>query len=125
MHTDVITDSIIPLIEQGIITGAQKSVHRGKIVASYCFGTRRLYDLIDHNPMFSFHPIEYVSNIPLISQQKRMVSVTQAFAVDLTGQICADQFQGEFYGGVSTQPEFMRGAAYAGWQAHHLPSLYH
>jgi acyl-CoA hydrolase/RimJ/RimL family protein N-acetyltransferase len=113
VHTDVITDSIIPLIEQGIITGAQKSIHRGKIIASYCFGTRRLYDLIDRNPMFSFHPIEYVSNIPLISQQKRMVSVTQAFAVDLTGQICADQFQGEFYGGVSTQPEFMRGAAYS------------
>ena len=113
VHTDVFTDSIIPLIEQGIITGARKSVHRGKIVASYCFGTRRLYDLIDRNPMFSFHPIEYVSSIPLIAQQKRMVSVTQAFAVDLTGQICADQFQGEFYGGVSTQPEFMRGSAYA------------
>lgn len=111
VHTDVITDSIIPLIEQGIITGEQKSTHRGKIIASYCFGTRRLYDLIDHNPMFSFHPIEYVSNISLISQQKRMVSVTQAFAVDLTGQICADQFEGEFYGGVSTQPEFIRGAA--------------
>ncbi|MCE5266252.1 MAG: GNAT family N-acetyltransferase [Deltaproteobacteria bacterium] len=113
VHSDVITDSIIPLIEKGIITGTQKSIHRGKIVASYCFGTRRLYDLIDHNPMFSFHPIEYVSNISLIAQQKRMVSVTQAFAVDLTGQICADQFQGEFYGGVSTQPEFIRGAAYA------------
>ena len=113
VHTDVFTDSIIPLIEQGIITGDKKSIHRGKIIASYCFGTRRLYDLIDHNPMFSFHPIEYVSNIPLISQQKRMVSVTQAFAVDLTGQICADQFQGEFYGGVSTQPEFIRGAAYS------------
>lgn len=113
VHTDVITDSIIPLIEKGIITGAEKSIHRGKIVASYCFGTRRLYDLIDRNPMFSFHPIEYVSDIRLITRQKRMVSVTQAFAVDLTGQICADQFQGEFYGGVSTQPEFIRGAAYS------------
>jgi acyl-CoA hydrolase/RimJ/RimL family protein N-acetyltransferase len=113
VHTDVITDSIIPLIEKGIITGAQKSIHRGKIIASYCFGSRRLYDFIDRNPMFSFHPIEYVSNIPLIAQQKRMVSVTQAFAVDLTGQVCADQFQGEFYGGVSTQPEFIRGAAYS------------
>lgn len=111
VHTDVITDSIIPLIEKGIITGAEKSIHRGKIIASYCFGTRRLYDFIDHNPMFSFHPIEYVSDIRLISQQKRMVSITQAFAVDLTGQICADQFQGEFYGGVSTQAEFIRGAA--------------
>jgi acyl-CoA hydrolase/GNAT superfamily N-acetyltransferase len=113
IHTDVITDSVIPLIERGIITGAQKSTHRGKIVASYCFGTRRLYNLIDRNPLFSFHPIEYVSDIHLISQQKRMVSVTQAFAADLTGQICADQFQGEFYSGVSTQPEFIRGTALA------------
>lgn len=113
IHTDVITNSIIPLIEGGIITGAQKSTHRGKIVASYCIGTRRLYDLIDRNPMFSFHPIEYVSDIHLISQQKRMVSITQAFAADLTGQICADQFQGEFYSGVSTQPEFIRGTAFA------------
>jgi acyl-CoA hydrolase/GNAT superfamily N-acetyltransferase len=113
VHTDVITDSIIPLIEKGIVTGAEKSTHRGKIIASYCFGTRRLYDFIDRNPLFSFHPIEYVSDIRLITRQKRMVSVTQAFAVDLTGQICADQFQGEFYGGVSTQPEFIRGAAYS------------
>ena len=113
VHSDVITDSIIPLIEQGIITGARKSMHRGKIVASYCFGTRRLYDMIDRNPMFSFHPIEYVSDPTIIAQQQRMVSVTQAFAVDLTGQICADQFEGEFYSGVSTQPEFMRGAAYS------------
>lgn len=113
IHTDVITDSIVPLIERGIITGAQKSSHRGKIVASYCLGTRRLYHIINKNPMFSFHPIDYVSDVHLISQQKRMVSVTQAFAVDLTGQICADQFQGEFYSGVSTQPEFIRGTAYA------------
>lgn len=113
IHTDVITDSIVPLIERGIITGAQKSTHRGKIVASYCLGTRRLFNVIDRNPMFSFHPIDYVSDIHLISQQKRMVSVTQAFAVDLTGQICADQFRGEFYSGVSTQPEFIRGTAYA------------
>ena len=113
IHTDVITDSVIPLIEKGVITGARKSVHRGKIVASYCFGTRRLYDLIDHNPLFSFHPIEFVSDTHLIAQQKKMVSVTQAFAVDLTGQICADQFQGEFYSGVSTQPEFIRGTSLA------------
>jgi acyl-CoA hydrolase/RimJ/RimL family protein N-acetyltransferase len=114
VHTDIITDSIIPLIERGIVTGAKKSMHRGKIVASYCLGTRRLYDLIDSNPMFSFHPIEYVSDLSRIARQYRMVSVTQAFAVDLTGQICSDQFQGEFYSGVSTQPEFIRGTANAG-----------
>jgi acyl-CoA hydrolase len=113
IHTDVLTDPIVPLIERGIVTGTRKSTHWGKIVASYCFGTRQLYDLMNNNPMFSFHPIEYVADIHLIAQQNRMVSVTQAFAVDLTGQICADQFEGQFYSGVSTQPEFIRGTAYA------------
>ncbi len=113
IHTDVITDAIIPLIEQGIITGSNKSRNHGKIVASYCIGSRKLYDLIDNNPLFVFKPIKYVSNFKTVSGQHKMVSVTQAFAVDLTGQVCADQFEGEFYSGVSTQPDFIRGAAYS------------
>jgi acyl-CoA hydrolase/RimJ/RimL family protein N-acetyltransferase len=111
VHSDVITDSIIDLMERGVITGEAKSVNKGQVVTSYCMGTRRLYDLIDKNPVFAFHPIDYVCNHSLISSMNRFVSVTQAFAIDLTGQVCADQFQGEFYGGVSTQPDFVRGAA--------------
>ena len=113
IHTDVITDAIIPLIEKGIITGRAKSRNHGKIVASYCLGSRKLYDFIDNNPLFVFKPIKYISNFKTVSSQHRMVSVTQAFAVDLTGQVCADQFEGAFYSGVSTQPDFMRGAAYS------------
>jgi acyl-CoA hydrolase/GNAT superfamily N-acetyltransferase len=113
IHTDVITDAIIPLIEQGVITGRNKSRNQGKIIASYSMGSRKLYDLIDNNPLFVFKPITYVSNFQTVSSQHKMVSVTQAFAVDLTGQVCADQFEGEFYSGVSTQPDFIRGAAYS------------
>jgi RimJ/RimL family protein N-acetyltransferase len=98
------------LIENGVITGNAKTVHKGQIVTSYCMGTKRLYELIDHNPMFSFHPMDYVCDPAVISKNHQMVSVTQAFAVDLMGQVCADQFEGEFYGGVSTQPDFIRGA---------------
>jgi len=111
IHSDVITDSIVDLVEKGIITGKAKSIHKGQIVTSYCLGTRRLYDLIDDNPMFAFYPIEYVCNPSVISGNNQMVSVTQALAVDLMGQVCSDQFAGEFYGGVSTQPDFLRGAA--------------
>jgi len=111
VHSDVITDDIIDLVTRGIITGQAKSMHRGQIVASYCIGTRRLYDLIDNNPMFAFYPIEYVSNPSVISRNNKMVSVTQAWAIDLMGQVCSDQFGGELYSGVSTQPDFMRGAA--------------
>jgi len=111
IHSDVITDPVIDLIEKGVITGNAKSIHRGQVVTSYCLGTQRLYDLIDRNPMFSFHPIEYICDPSIMAKNSKLVSVTQAFAIDLTGQVCADQFEGEFYSGVSTQPEFLRGAA--------------
>jgi len=111
IHSDVITDAVIDLIEKGIITGKRKSMHQGQIITSYCMGTRHLYDIVNRNPLFAFYPLEYVCNPFNISRNNTMVSVSQAFAVDLTGQICADQFAGEFYGGVSTQPDFLRGAA--------------
>jgi acyl-CoA hydrolase/RimJ/RimL family protein N-acetyltransferase len=111
IHSDVITDGVVDLVEAGVVTGRRKTCHRDRIVASYCLGTRRLYDLIDENPRFEFLPIEQVSHPGEVSRQSHMVSVTQAFAIDLTGQVCVDQFEGEFYGGVSTQVDFIRGAA--------------
>jgi acyl-CoA hydrolase/RimJ/RimL family protein N-acetyltransferase len=111
IHSDLITDPLIHLIEEGVVTGRSKPIHEGQVVASYCLGTKKLYDLIDKNSLFSFHPIEYVCDFARIAAHKRFVSVTQAFAVDLTGQVCADQFEGEFYSGVSTQQEFLLGAA--------------
>jgi len=111
IHSDVITDGVVDLVEAGVVTGRRKTRHRDRIVASYCLGTRRLYDLIDENPRFEFLPIDQVCHPGEVSRQSRMVSITQAFAIDLTGQVCVDQFEGEFYGGVSTQAAFMRGAA--------------
>ena len=111
IHSDVITEPIVDLVEKGVITGKAKSIHKGKIVCSYCMGSRRLYDFIDNNPMFAFYPIDYVCRPELIASNTKFTSVSQAFAVDLTGQVCTDQFEGEFYGGVSTQSDFLRGAA--------------
>src|SRR5215470_13292094 len=111
IHSDVITDGVVDLVEAGVVTGRRKSRHRDRIVASYCLGTRRLYDFIDDNPLFEFLPIDQVCHPREVSDQSRMVSITQAFAIDLTGQVCVDQFEGEFYGGVSTQVSFLRGAA--------------
>ncbi len=111
IHSDVITDSIIPLLEKGILTGRRKSTQRGKIVTSFALGSKRLYDLIDRNPLFSFQSIDAVGNPETIAAQHRMVSVTQAFAIDLTGQVCVDQLDGEFYGGIAAQGEFLRGAS--------------
>ncbi len=111
IHSDVITTPILDLIEAGVITGACKNLYPGRIVTSYCLGSKALYDKIDRNPLFLFKPIEFVSDPATVSRNDKMVSITQALAVDLTGQICADQFEGEFYSGVSTQPDFVYGAA--------------
>jgi acyl-CoA hydrolase/RimJ/RimL family protein N-acetyltransferase len=111
IHSDVITDGVVDLVEAGVVTGRCKTRHRDRIVASYCLGTRRLYDFVDDNPLLQFLPIDQVCDPGEVARQSRMVSITQAFAIDLTGQVCVDQFQGEFYGGVSTQVGFIRGAA--------------
>lgn len=111
IHSDVITDGIMSLVEAGVVTGRRKTLHRDRIVTSYCLGTRRLYDFVHDNPRFDFQPIEEVCDPRAIAANHRMVSITQAFAIDLTGQVCVDQLGGQFYGGLSTQAAFIRGAA--------------
>ena len=111
IHSDVITDGVVDLVEAGVVTGRHKTHHRERIVTSYCLGTRRLYDFVHDNPRVIFLPIDQVCDPVAVAANSGMVSITQAFAVDLTGQVCVDQFEGEFYGGVSTQAAFMRGAA--------------
>jgi len=111
IHTEMFTDSIIDVIEAGAITGAYKSIDRGKIVASFCLGTRKLYDYIDDNPMFSFRPTEYVNNPFIISKLNKMVAINVALEVDLTGQVCADSLGTNFFSGIGGQVDFNRGAA--------------
>ena len=73
VHTEMFSDWIIDLIECGAITCAKKTINRGKVVASFCMGTKRLYDYIDNNPFFEFHPTEYVNDPFVISQHDKMV----------------------------------------------------
>ncbi len=111
IHTEMLTDQIIDLIDKGVITGARKSLDRGKVVASFCMGTRRLYDYIDDNPTFAFHPTEYVNDPFVISRQQNMVAINVALEIDLTGQVCADTIGGRFFSGIGGQVDFNRGAA--------------
>ena len=111
IHSDVITEPILELIEQGVITASDTADEQQPVVTSYCMGSKRLYDYVHKNPLFAFHPIDYICKPEVLSGKSQLVSVSQAFAIDLTGQVCADQFNGEFYGGVSAQPDFQRGAA--------------
>jgi acyl-CoA hydrolase/GNAT superfamily N-acetyltransferase len=111
IHTEMLTDSVIDLIESGVINGARKSIDRGKVVASFCMGTRRLYDYIHENPTFAFHPTEYVNDPFLIAQHPKMIAINVALEVDLTGQVCADSLGDRFFSGIGGQVDFNRGAA--------------
>lgn len=113
IHTELLTDSIIPLVESGAVNGRRKSTDRGKIVASFCMGTKKLYDFIDNNPIFCFRPTEYVNDSHMISRQFKMVAINMALEIDLTGQVCADSLGSHFYSGIGGQVDFNRGAAQA------------
>ena len=113
IHTEMFTDSIIDVIESGAITGMHKSIDKGKIVASFCLGTRKLYDYIDNNPLFSFRPTEYVNSPFVIGKQHKMVAINVALQIDLTGQVCADSLGTRFFSGIGGQVDFNRGAAAA------------
>ena len=111
IHSEMLTDSIIDLVEAGVINGKLKSLDRGKIVASFVMGSQRLYDYIDNNPLFSFNPTEYVNDPYTISRQNKMVAINVGIEVDLTGQVCADSIGSQFYSGIGGQVDFNRGAA--------------
>ena len=110
IHTELITDDLLELIQCGAVTGNRKSTDRGKVVTSFCMGSRKLYDFIDDNPLFSFRPTEYVNDSYVIGKQNRMVSINMALEIDLTGQVCSDSEDGVFYSGVGGQVDFNRGA---------------
>jgi acyl-CoA hydrolase len=111
IHTEMFGDWIIDLIESGAVTCAKKTINRGKVVASFCMGSQRLYDFIDNNAFFEFYPTEYVNDPFVISQHEKMVAINVGLEVDLTGQVCADSLGYQFYSGIGGQVDFIRGAA--------------
>ena len=110
-HTEMFSDSIIDLIESGARDGRRKAVDRGRVTASFCMGTQRLYDYIDGNEAFAFYPTEYVNDPFVISKHPKMVAINVALEVDLTGQVCSDSLGTRFYSGIGGQVDFNRGAS--------------
>ena len=111
VHSEMISDGVLKLLEQGVLTGRRKTLHPGKIVASFCMGTTRLYQAVDRNPAFEFYPSDYVNDPVVIGSNERMVSINSALQIDLTGQVAADSLGRRFYSGVGGQVDFIRGAA--------------
>jgi len=113
MHSHYITDNIIPLIENAVLTCRKKNFHPEKIITSFALGTKRLYDFIDNNPYIEFYPSDYVCNPKYIGMNKKMASINQALQIDLTGQINTSTKGYNFYSGIGDTVDFMRGAAFS------------
>ena len=113
IHTEMFSDGVIDLVKKGVINNSKKSLHRGKIVASFVLGSKKLYDFIDDNPLVEFHPSEYTNDPFIIAQNDKMVSINSALEVDLTGQVCADSLGTMFYSGIGGQVDFVRGSSRA------------
>jgi len=111
IHSEMISDPIIELVKQKIVTNQMKSIHRGKIVASLAIGTKKLYEFLDNNPMVEMHPTEYVNDINIIGNNEKMVSINPGIEIDLTGQAYTDSLRHYLFSGIGSQLDFMRGTA--------------
>ena len=111
VHTEVVSDRIIGLIDNGVITGERKQIDQGKVVASFCIGSKEIFNYVKWNPVFRFMPSEYVYSPRIICQNDNVVSVGSALEVDLSGQVCSESLGYHFYSGLGGRLDFMRGAS--------------
>jgi acyl-CoA hydrolase/GNAT superfamily N-acetyltransferase len=113
IHTELLSDGIVRLIEQGVVDNTLKTIDPGKTVATFCMGTQSTYEFIHDNPSIEFQPIDYTNNPLTIAKIDNMVAINAALQIDLTGQSTAESLGKVFYSGVGGQADFMRGAVLA------------
>jgi 4-hydroxybutyrate CoA-transferase len=113
IHSELVSEGAIPLIEAGVITGARKNFKPRKIILGFLLGTRKLFDFVDNNPEFEFHPTAYVNDPLLIARNDNMVAINSALQIDLTGQVCSDSIGTQFYSGIGGQVDFLKGASHS------------
>jgi len=111
VHTEMMTDVVLDLVEAEVVTGSQKEINTGKVVATFMLGSERLYRWVDDNPMVEMRSADYTNDTSVIRRFKRMIAINSAIEIDLTGQVCADSIGSRMYSGVGGQMDFIRGAA--------------
>lgn len=111
IHTEMLSDGVIDLIEKDVVNNKYKGTHLNRTITSFCFGTKRLYDFVDDNPSIAFMDVAHVNFPIVIMKNKRMTAINSAIEVDLTGQVCADSIGTYQFSGIGGQMDFMRGAA--------------
>ena len=110
IHTEMFTDSMVELIECGAVNNSKKPIHTGKTVATFAFGSQRIYDLINDNPAFELLPVDYVNDPAVIAQHPNFVSINAALEVDFYGQVCAESIGTKHVSGSGGQVDYVRGA---------------
>jgi acyl-CoA hydrolase/GNAT superfamily N-acetyltransferase len=113
VHTELLTDSLVNLVQKGIIDNSNKNVNNGKTVATFCMGMESSYRYIHDNPAFEFHPVDYTNNPLIIARIRNMTAINSALQVDLTGQATAESLGTDFYSGIGGSADFMRGTMLA------------
>jgi acyl-CoA hydrolase/GNAT superfamily N-acetyltransferase len=111
VHTQLITDAFIPLLENKAITNLRKTLLPGRVVASLCMGSEKLYRYVDNNPQFYFRSSDFVNDPTVIARNDNLISISSALEVDLTGQVCTDSMGYMFFSGIGDQVDFLRGSA--------------
>jgi 4-hydroxybutyrate CoA-transferase len=113
IHTEMVSDGIMRAIDRGIITNQRKTLHPGKVICTFVFGSHELYGYVHNNPHFEVHPCNYTNNPFVVAQNERMVAINSAIELDVTGQVCSDSIGTSIYSGFGGQVDFIRGAAYS------------
>ncbi|MBF0135983.1 MAG: GNAT family N-acetyltransferase, partial [Magnetococcales bacterium] len=113
IHSEMISDTIVDLVTKGCITGTRKTLDPGRIVTSFALGSKKLFDLLHNNPLFAFHPTEYVNDFFIIARQRHLVAINTAIEVDLTGQVSSDAISARFHAGIGGLVDFSHGATHA------------
>lgn len=111
IHTEMFADGVLPLVEKGVINGANKAIDRGKMVSTFLMGSQKVYDFIDDNPMVLMQDVAYTNNPFIISKNPKVTAINSALQVDITGQVCADSLGTKFFSGVGGQVDFIYGAS--------------
>jgi 4-hydroxybutyrate CoA-transferase len=113
IHTEMVSGGVVKAIERGIITNQKKTLHPGKVVATFVLGSAELYSYVHNNPQFEMHPCNYTNNPFIVAQNTKMVAINSAIEVDITGQVCSDSIGKRIYSGFGGQVDFIRGAGYS------------
>ncbi len=111
VHSEMFADGILPLFDKGVVNGRNKNIDKGKMVATFLMGSKKLYDFVDDNPGVAMQDVKYTNRVNIIAKNPKVTAINSALQLDITGQVCADSIGTKFYSGVGGQIDFLRGAS--------------